>query len=445
MSCDDDVLQSLRGCMELLQGNNSKAAVDASAKLFEKHQQCPQSYETYAICLFRSGDWFKGIEILECGIEKFGALPYLIKAKADFSIEMAELGTGKKNIDGNSVYKANAMPYNDEQFRNENLNAALSDLEYLFNSFHENEDAFYIGRVYQLVKNFDESTKYFGYLRNDDNYRASALFFTADNFIAQHQYEKAEATISELLKDLPKQPQLYRKLSKIYKLRNEQAKETGATQQAVFYENVPEFTDLSFSKDNYDLLLFFGSSENKPDQKIRRLKEISKAGDVQFTVDVCLMILQMHANHDNGVEEEAADILSAIGDPAIDKIHKMFQSDVSTCSITKLADVMTTVKNEKSWSLMVEYLPYIAEMPSTLIPPSVPEKLIKFDEDKGVKEILLVVRPLLAESSDDIMEGFSYYVYYYPLKKVPKSKLKKVAGEIGYSESEFRKLTSKLN
>ncbi len=50
---------------------------------------------------------------------------------------------------------------------------------------------------------------------------------------------------------------------------------------------------------------------------------------------------------------------------------------------------MATVKDEKSWELLKRYLPEIAHMPMTTLPPSIPEKMIKFNEDKGIKEILM--------------------------------------------------------
>ncbi len=67
----------------------------------------------------------------------------------------------------------------------------------------------------------------------------------------------------------------------------------------------------------------------------------------------------------------------------------LFESNISTCTITNLADIMATVKDEKSWELLKRYLPEIAHMPMTTLPPSIPEKMIKFNEDKGIKEILM--------------------------------------------------------
>jgi len=142
-------------------------------------------------------------------------------------------------------------------------------------------------------------------------------------------------------------------------------------------------------------------------------------------------------------------MLSNIGKSAIVKVNLLFQTDVSTCTITNLAEIMAIVKDDASWELMKQYLPNIANMPMTLIPPTLPEKMVKFDEDKGIKEILLVVKQLLSEDkkSDDPMaelNGFGQYVYYSPLENISKKKLKKIATELNYTDQEFELLEAKI-
>lgn len=110
---------------------------------------------------------------------------------------------------------------------------------------------------------------------------------------------------------------------------------------------------------------------------------------------------------------------------------------------------MATVKDEDSWELMKQYLPHIANLPMTMIPPNLPEKMIKFDEEKGIKEILFVVKPLLnskKESDSPMGElgGFGQYVYYSPLKKINLTKLRKIATELNYSDKEFKLLEEKI-
>jgi len=444
--CDEDVLQILEKSFIALEENNSKNAVKIAKQEFDKDQNCPEIFEVYGYSLFRSGEWFEGIEIVEKGIEKFGSNPNLIRRRIQMSLEMAQLGTGQKHIDGNSVYKANSIKYGEEQFKTENFQSALNDLEYLVKIYDRNEEKFYIAKINQVLENYETSNKIFKALLDDEEYRDNAIFNIAENYINLKRFDDAESELNTLLESYPKEGALFEKLAEIYELKNNRKKAEEFNRKSMFYRNVPSFTNLDYSDENFDLLKFFGEYDNKANAKLKKLNKIAKSGNQEYTIDVCLMILSIHANHGNGVEEKATEILKKIGKPCLEKVHLLFQSDVSTCAITNLSDIMATVKDEDSWELLKAYLPYIAHMPMTLIPPAVPEKMIKFDEDRGIKEILIVVKELLnADSqSDELFGGFGQYAYYLPLKDVNKSKLKRIATELNYSDEEFKLLEDNI-
>lgn len=447
--CNEIITKELETALLSIQENNSANAVILSKKIYDSKNDCFQIFDTYGYSLFRSGEWFEGIEVIEKGIEKFGSVPELIKRRSEMSLEMAELGTGQKNIDGNSVFKANSIPYDEEQFKEENLKSALADLTYLIKTYNRNEEIFYAAKIQQLLKDYNKSTETFKILLSDSQYKDIALFNIADNYISLKDFNQAETELNKLVAENPKEGILYDKLAEIYELKKDKAKAKEFSNKSIYYKNTPSFASLEYSKENFDLLKFFGTEENKSDKKLKKLNEIVNQNNQEYTIDVCLMILKLHANHGNGVEEKASEILSKIGKPAIEKVNKLFQSDVSTCTITNLADIMAQVKDESSWQVMKDYLPYIATMPMTLIPPNVPEKMILFDEDKGITEVLAVVKPLLNqdENSDNPLSeigGFGKYVYYSPLAKVNKKKLRKIATELHYSDKEFKELEEKI-
>lgn len=447
--CDETTNKELESVLQKIGENNSTAAVEICKKIFDTKNDCFGTFETYGFALFRNGQWFEGIKIIEDGIKKFGSVPELIKRKSEMSLEMAQLGTGQKNIDGNSVYKSDNSNYNEDQFKEENLKSALTDLEYLIKKYNRTEEIFYAAKVQQLLKDYNKSNDTFKTLLNDTQYKSIALYNIGDNYIALKDLDKAENEFNALLTENPKEGEIYDKLAEIYKLRNDKIKAEEFGTKSIFYKNIPEDTDLEYSKENFELLKFFGGDE-KPAKKLKRLKEITNQNKPQYTVDVCLMILKLHANHGNGVEEKATETLKKIGKPSIEKVNKLFQTNISTCTIADLADVMASVKDENSWALMKEYLPYIARMPMTLIPPSVPEKMILFNEEKGITEILATVKPLLVKVEDNTnnplgeMLGNGEYVYYIPLGKVNKIKLKKIATDLHYTDQEFNLLQEKI-
>ncbi len=448
--CDETTNKQLESALLKISENNSTSAVAISKKIFDTNNNCFGTFETYGFALFRNGQWFEGIQIIEDGIKKFGSVPELIKRKSEMSLEMAQLGTQQKNIDGNSVYNSGNSNYDEDQFKEENFKSALADLEYLIKIYNRVEEIYYAAKIQQLLNDYNKSNETFKMLLNDPEYKNTALYNIGDNYIALKDLDKAEKEFTTLVSENPKEGEIYDKLAEIYELRNDKIKAEEFNAKSIFYKNVPEDTNLEYNKENFELLKFFGTNENKPDKKLKKLKEIIGQNNTQYTVDVCLMILKLHANHGNGVEEKAAATLKTIGKPGIEKVNKLFQTNVSTCTITNLADVMASVKDENSWILMKEYLPYIATMPMTLIPPSVPEKMILFNEERGIKEILTTVKPLLLQVEDNSnnplgeMAGFGQYVYYMPLGKVNKDKLKKIASDLHYTDQEFYLLQEKI-
>lgn len=446
--CEDSVIKDLENSFIALQENNSKKAVNISKQLYEKNN-CPQVYEVYGYSLFRSGDWFEGLKIIESGIEKFGQDTNLIKRKVAMSIEMAQLGLGMKAIDGNSVYKANSLKYDEEQFKTENYKSALADLEYLVKINNKTEDKFFIAKINQLLQNYELSNELFKTLLDVEEYKNAASFNISENYIFQKRYKDAEIELNKLVALNPREGLLYEKLSEIYELQNEKSKSEEYNRKSFYYNNVPGFLDLDYTDKNFELLTFFSSEDKKANKKLKRLTNIFENESQDFTINVCLMILKLHANHGNGVEEKATEILEKIGEPCIKKVHLLFQSNVSTCTLTNLADVMATVKDDESWNLLKNYLPKIATMPMTLIPPTIPESMIKFNEEKGVREILLLVKDLLAVASesdnkDVLQSGYHQYAYYYPLESISKELLKRIATELNYTEKEFNLLEEKL-
>lgn len=447
--CNEEVLLNLEKSFVALQENNSNNSVKIAKQEYDNNKNCPEVFEVYGYSLFRSGEWFEGIEIIEKGIDKFGSNPNLIKRKSEMSLEMAELGTGQKNIDGNSVFMPNKLEYDEEQFKSENYKSALNDLEYLVKIYNRNEEIFYIAKINQILKNYEKSNEILKTLLNDDDYKNLALYNLSENHIGLKQFDEAENELNKILIENPKEGQIYEKLAEIYDYKKDITKSKEFKNKSIYFNNMPNFSNLEYSNENFELLEFFGSNENEPDKKLKKLNEIEKQNNQEYTIDVCLLILKLHANHGNGVEEKATEILEKIGKPSIEKVNLLFQTDVSTCTITNLADIMATVKDEKSWELLKTYLPLIANMPMTLIPPSVPEKMIKFDEDNGVREILIVVKNLINNNDENDnpmadLSGFGQYVYYSPLEKISKSKLKRIATELNYSNEEFKKLEDKI-
>ncbi|MBL7936192.1 MAG: hypothetical protein JNM51_10350 [Bacteroidia bacterium] len=450
--CDSSTIIDLERAMVAIDGYQSERGVEISKSIFDKNQSCPQIFEVYAYSLFRNGKWFEGIDILEKGIELFGAVPELIKKRSEMSIEMAQMGVGEKVVDGNSIYVSgkNALAYDEKQFKEENYKSALLDLIYLKDNYGRPNETYLIGMVNQILGNYEKSSEAFETLLADKEYMTISAYNIADNYMSLKQFDKAEKEFTNLSMLYPHEPEIYNKLAELYGFKKDSVKIKDFRNKSNYFSNIPSFTELEYNNENFELLKFFSDESVIYKNKSEKLKDIYKTKSQSYTIDVCLMILKLHANHGNGLEDDASKLLAKIGLPSIEKTHKLFRSNISTCTITYLADIMAQIKDSTSWNLLVDFLPSIANMPMTLIPPSVPEKLILFNEQKGLIEILKVVKPLLSESQDNSsnpmaqLGSFNQFVYYYPLQKLKQKEVLLAAKKLNYTDSELEKLKRKI-
>lgn len=446
-NCNQIINDELNEAIVYVQSNNSSKGLEISKSLYEKYS-CPEVYETYAVCLFRNGEIIKGIELLEEAIEKFGSKLELIKRKYILLLEMYQSGVRQKNIDGNTVFLSedNGLKYNENDYKSENLNVALNDINYLISISNDNkEEIFLSGKIYQIKEDFENSNEQFNKLLNDKEYGEIALFNLADNYIKLKMFDEAENKLNALEEMRPRQPEVLEKLSELFDLKQDIEKRKFYNDKSIFYQIVPSFCDLEFNQSNLELVRFF-YEDNQYKQKLKKLNELKKANQITL-IDACIIILYIHMNHSNGLEDDVAKILTEIGKPTLDKVHKLFQSNISTCTVTTLSEIMAKIKDESSWEIMTEYLPYIAQMPSTLIPPFVPKYVIEFDEKRGLREVLKVVKPFLKEQCSEFVQnmGFSnLYVYFSALEKVNKNELEKACKELEYSDEEIKILKEKI-
>lgn len=451
--CADNILIELDKSVNLLKENNSEKAVEISKKIFEENKNCPEIYQNYGYCLFRNGQLIEGINIIDNGIEKFGSVPDLIKRKSEMSLELFEIGVGQKNIDGNTVYlsKDKRLKYDEKQFKDENLKSALIDLEYLTSKYeNRNEELYIIAKIKQLNSDFEKSNEIFEKLSKIEEYRENSIFNIADNYIQTKKYDEAEKQLLNLIERNPKEGQLYNKLASLYEIKEDKLKQNEFKQKAIYFDNIPYFSDLEYNDKNYNLILFFGSEKNNYKEKIKKLNLIQKTENENYLIDICLVILKLHANHGNGLEDDATKILIQIGKNSLEKTHKLIKTNISTCTITNLAEIMSTIKDESSWEILVEYLSILPNMPSTLIPPNVPEQIIKFNEERGIKEVLKIIKILLRKekSNDDNpmsqLSSFGDYIFYSALENINNQKVLKIAKELEFSENELKELREKI-
>lgn len=453
--CEKAVLEQLDLAMRQIEQQQSAVAVKTTEQIFNNTKNCAQVYDAYAWSLFRNGKWAEAVDIIEQSIEKFGKNPNLIERRGYISLEMAELGLGQKVVDGNSVFSPNKEEknYTEAEFQQENYKVACQDFEYLCNTYDNKQREFMItGYIYQRLKQYDKSNLYFSKLLDNEEYKEQALMGVIDNAIELKDYTKAESLLLELEKKYPQASIVYKKLATLYEEKGDKDKQKEYKQKGQFYNIVTADSDLTYSPENFETLIYFAKDNNAQD-KITKLKTITAKKDM-YAVEVCLAILKMHANHGNGLESKATDELAQMGKMVLPKTIQLFQEpNISTCTIGNLADIFATLKDDTGWQAMVDYLPKMANLPFTIIPPDVPSMLMKFDKEKGARALIEFAKTLIQNEkingkSDspfaELGNAFGQGLFYAPLQKLPQKKVVSIAKELQYSKDELNTLLKKV-
>ena len=452
-SCDSAQIKRIQLALQQVDQSQSKQGVATARDVYSLTKKCPQVYDAYAWSLFRSGELLEGINVIDEGIRAFGSYPDLIRRRGYMGWEMGDLGPTRKIVDGSSISlpKEKGLPYDEKQFKEENYRISLQDFLFLVNTQPEQyEETFIAGYLYHRLGDYEKSNRLFEKLSGLDKYKLNAAIAMTNNYIATKQYGLAERTLLDLESKSPKSSAVYKQLSLVYWEGGATTKAREFHKKALFFQWVPAFTDLTYSDENYRMIAFL--VQNNPiEEKQRQLDRITRGLDRQSVIDVCVTILASHTNHGNGLEEKAVQELVRFGKQSVPKVIQMLQMNgVSTCTTTSAGEVLAVVKDERGWQPLVECLPGIAKLPGTIIPPAIPDKIVQFDRERGVKILIPFVRDMIRadQNGDDALDPSNafgkemiYQAFYHPLKQVEKTELLKMAVEAGYKEKEIKFLT----
>lgn len=448
--CSEETMAKFDEPLEQLEYLQSKEAVKTAKSLFESENKCAYTYTIYAWTLFRSGDWLQSMQLIDSAVLKFGNNPELILRRGYMNIEMAELGVSQKNIDGNTVYKANkdTILYEEENFKKECYLAALSDFGYLAETYQGRSREVYIsGYICHQLEEYESSNNYLYTLLADEDYREDALGLIMENYMEQKNYSEAEKLLMDLEKASVKSADIQKKYLELYEKNGDKEKYKTHEKMYNFYHLSPPFTKWNYSEENLALLEFF-MDENSSKDKLKKLKS---SANKKNGVDLCISVLYMHANHGNGVEEEAEKILAKMGTKVLSDVIQLFYHSNSTCTITKSASILAEIKDPQGWDVLVDYLPHIEKLPFTVTPPEIPEQLIKFDKVKALDVLLRWTKGMIENPKKktddpfaDLGNIFTGGVIYSPMKVYSKSEITKKANELGYSEENLKILLENI-
>ncbi len=453
--CAEAADEAMKQAIDLAETNNSASALRLIEESRQAHGKCVFSELLYAQVLFRNGQRLKSNEIIDAAIKAFGPLDGLVRVRAMLCIEMAEYGVGTQAVDGNMVYlpESKHLPYKEEQFRHTNLVVASEALEYLLGEIPEdekNETRYLLGQLYKEMGDLDKANAAFMALKEIPEYQNRATSQLIQNWMTQKKYDIAEKELLALCERVPRNFKIYQNLEGLYTQMGQTEKAKDCKRQSHFYYSLPEYTDLPYSAENAATMSYFEENHSLQDKQ-KALAAVAKR-PVDEAIDIYIGILNMHANHDNGLETEATHLLGAAGEPAVEKLVAFLKRASSTCGMSNAGFALAEIKDERGWEAIVEMLPAIDRIGFTMMLPAFPQCLVNFDKERALTVMLPWIKERMERNvaADDenpmgsLNEMFADGIIYRPLNVFEKTYLSDKAKAAGYNEAQIAKLLEEV-
>jgi hypothetical protein len=451
-TCSSESLDKLEEIFHTLEKQKTQEALKLSKQVFEAKEKCPRIFETHAWALFRNGEWLESIQIIDMAITLYGANPDLIIRRAYMSFEMAELGIGSRIINGKSVYLSAGkyLPFDEENFKHQNYLAALTDFKFIADNFIDrNHEIFITGYLFSKLDNDEGSNFYLAKLMNNPEYQEEAADLIVDNRIAKGEINEAEEILLSLAKKHPKNPGIYRQLSKIYKAAGIIDQHNLYKNMYEFYRWMPSYLTLEYSNENFQLIQSI-ITEKSSEEKLEIVENLAKRKDRRL-MDVLIVHLHHHKTHDDEFEEAIQKSLIKIGKPTVPALLQLLNASTEPCSIEKAAYILAEIKDTSAWFPMVDYLNKIERNFKNTTPPNIPEQLIRFNKQKALIEILKWIKPRLhlednndSTSMNDPGINTISIIKYKPLIAYSKNEIEKAAISLGYQKRDIERLMNKI-
>jgi tetratricopeptide (TPR) repeat protein len=449
--CSNELEEPLKEAMDLMQVNQNGAAIVMLEAARRAHGQCPKSEIIYAEALFWHGKWLESNAVIDDAIQKFGPELPLVHARAYFCLQMADYGIATRPEDGNMAYlpASKQLPYDDAQFKKANLKYAVPALKFVYDKADEEpgqEILYLLALTYQSLEDYDKSNEALRALKNVPEYQNKATGHLIANLMDQKQYPEAEQELLALQTRLPRNAEVLRMMQNLYEKSGEKDKAANCNDQAMYFQWMGKFTTLPYSKANLESLAYFKGDHTK-EEKLAALDAIALR-PADEAIDLYIGILNMHANHGNGIENDVTDRLGKMGEPAVVKLIGFLQNASSTCGMSNAGAALAQIKDERGWAALVDFLPYLEQIGSATMVPEIPRCLVQFDKDRALSVLLPMIkerleRPSVADDNNPMSSLSAIFIdaaFYGPLDVYDKEVLAAKAKSMGFDGAQVIEL-----
>lgn len=448
--CSESEMGAFDEVYGLIDNLKSDAALEKAQELAGELDHCFQADLVLAEALFNAGKRLEAVDLIDSLLARVGPRGEVIYLRGEFALEMGHTGPSSFNKDGSTIYQPSSkgLPYEEAQFKMENFQSALHDFDWLIRNFDNSVRE--IGICAYLAKELDDidrSNSYLEILIANPDYADQALEMMIDNYLSANRLKDAEQLLNLQLEKDPRSAKLNALAFKLYNNQGDEAKALEYRQKAEFYDWIGAFNPLPWSENARETLVYF-MGEASGDEKKKRLKAVKK----EFGTDaggIYAAVLNLHANHGNGVEELASELLAGEGNTAVPLAINLMQYGNSTCTHANAAFALAEIGDDRAWEPMTAYLERIHNMPMTLIPPDIPGALVKFDADRALPELLKFAsaeyRNEIYDNPDGLSLNFSRNAVFSAIENnYSIDKIKDKASEMGMEQAELDWILEKI-
>jgi tetratricopeptide (TPR) repeat protein len=446
--CNERIKNTIDTIYGYFNMNQSKLALRLTEKLMEGEPECASQFIAHAEALYQNGEWLDAMQIMDSAVGLFGVSMYYLYSRGIINIEMGDIGTKKKYVDGAVVYFPNdpMRAFDESNFKRECYEAALSDFTYLYEHYYGfPKDLLILGYLHQRLGNLTESNRFLVRALDLEEIRDDAIKMLIDNHIELKNYTAVETLLENLRESNPNDPQVYKYFIEYYKKTGNTKKLEESIKAYNFALWAPEFTGLTNSKKTYERLQIVNEI-NPIKEKVKVVTKIAKKKD-DYAIGFLVAVLYSHNNHGNGLEELCEKLLINIGEAAVPKTIALLNNNRSTCTIAKSARILTKINDPRGWDALVAYLPQVINLGPYITPPNYTIQMVNFNKEKAlpviIEEAKTIVDKELNMQKNDMSHSLGYFqikAVFDPLQAYTSDEIKVCATSKGYNEEEVNQL-----
>jgi tetratricopeptide (TPR) repeat protein len=256
-SCSPEILRIIEETQAFLDQQKSQLAFQKIIEIDTAKTLCSRAMEWIGWAYFRVGNWEKGMDWINRGIEKFPRDMHLIKRRGYLQLEMAELGENLRMIDGNTIeIESKTLKSNPEKQKSIYFQLAESDFLSYISMEADPKIIHLLGYISQQLNKPKKAIYYYESLRSNPIYEDDVTLTLKEIYFSQKDWTNYEKMLHEIEEKYPRNLINLEESIEFYRFLKKEEQVKIYQQKIQFYTLCPDFLAVPFSSANsYNWLL----------------------------------------------------------------------------------------------------------------------------------------------------------------------------------------------